>query len=292
MNAMRTMNFMADDYSHRSAAATSGRPRRRHGVVVMAALAGVAAAVSLGLWQLDRADQKKAMQRAIDERGRMAPLSTAALPPADQPPAPALEHRRAALAGRWDTAHTVYLDNRVMDGRTGFYVVTPLQLEGRRDAILVQRGWGPRNAAQREALPPVSTATGDVRIEGRLESAVSRAYALGRDAETGPIRQNVDLAAFQAETGLRLLPLVLLQTEPDRVDGAQAGQPPVPPADGLLRHWPPPAVDLHKHYGYAFQWFALAALILGLYVWFQVLAPYRAGRAARAHESPDDQRPV
>jgi surfeit locus 1 family protein len=261
--------------------------------VVIATIAGVAAALSLGAWQLDRADQKKTMQRAIDERGQEAPLATAALPGADQPPQQLLEHRRAVLTGEWDVAHTVYLDNRVMDGRTGFYVVTPLKLAGRHDAILVQRGWGPRNAAQREALPPVFTPTGEVRIEGRLAASVSKAYALGRDAETGPIRQNVDLAALQAETGLRLLPLVLRQTEPELAAptvGAPATVPATAAADGLHRHWPPPAVDVHKHYGYAFQWFALAALILGLYVWFQVLAPYRAGRAARATKVSDEQR--
>ncbi len=261
--------------------------------MVIATLAGVAAALALGFWQLDRADQKKAMQRAIDERAREAPLATAALPSAAEPPAPGLEHRRADLAGRWDVAHTVYLDNRVMDGHTGFYVVTPLKLAGRDEAILVQRGWAPRNAARREALPPVVTPTGDVRIAGRLALSASRAYALGQDAQGGPIRQNVDLAAFQAETGLRLLPLVLLQTEPDAATGAAPGAGGVngaDGADGLRRHWPPPAVDVHKHYGYAFQWFALAALILGLYVWFQVLAPHRAGRAARADESADEQR--
>lgn len=258
--------------------------------MVIATIAGMAAALSLGAWQLDRADQKKTMQRAIDERGQAAPLATAALPRADQAPPPTLEHRRATLTGQWDAAHTVYLDNRVMNGHTGFYVVTPLKLAGRGDAILVQRGWGPRNAAQREALPPVSTPTGEVRIEGRLAASVSKAYALGRDAETGPIRQNVDLAALQAETGLRLLPLVLLQTEPDRVAPSDRAAPATEAADGLQRHWPPPAVDVHKHYGYAFQWFALAALILGLYVWFQVLAPYRAGRAARATKVSDEQR--
>lgn len=261
--------------------------------MVIATIAGVAAGLSLGAWQLDRADQKKTMQRAIDERGQEAPLVTAALPGADRPPQQSLEHRRAVLVGEWDAAHTVYLDNRVMDGHTGFYVVTPLKLAGRHDAILVQRGWGPRNAAQREALPPVVTPTGEVRIEGRLAASVSKAYALGRDAETGPIRQNVDLAALQAETGLRLLPQVLLQTEPDR-GASPAGAASAPEAaDGLHRHWPPPAVDVHKHYGYAFQWFALAALILGLYVWFQVLAPYRAGRAvraARATKVSDEQR--
>lgn len=265
--------------------------------MVIATVLGTAAALALGVWQLDRADQKKAMQRAIDERGQLAPITTPALPGADRPADADLVHRRATLTGQWDVAHTVYLDNRVMTGHTGFYVVTPLKLAGRADAILVQRGWAPRNARQREALPAVLTPTGDVRIEGRLAASVSQAYALGRDAPAGTIRQNVDLAAFQAETGLRLLPLVLLQTEPDRAgDDASTGAP--PPAagaagaespDGLLRHWPPPAVDVHKHYGYAFQWFALAALILGLYVWFQVLAPYRAGRAARTPEISDER---
>ena len=63
--------------------------------MVIATLAGVAAALALGVWQLDRADQKKAMQRAIDERGQQAPLATAALPSAAEPPTPGLEHRRA-----------------------------------------------------------------------------------------------------------------------------------------------------------------------------------------------------
>lgn len=43
--------------------------------------------------------------------------------------------------------------------------------------------------------------------------------------------------------------------------------------DGLQRDWPQPAADVHKHYGYAFQWFALSALTLILYVWFQIIRP-------------------
>ena len=43
--------------------------------------------------------------------------------------------------------------------------------------------------------------------------------------------------------------------------------------DGLLRQWPAVAIDVGKHHGYAFQWFALCALITGLYVWFQLLRP-------------------
>ena len=49
-------------------------------------------------------------------------------------------------------------------------------------------------------------------------------------------------------------------------------------ADGLLRQWPEPASDVHKHYGYAFQWFGLSALVIVLYVWFQIIRPRRRAR--------------
>ncbi|UXH77673.1 SURF1 family protein [Roseateles amylovorans] len=257
---------------------------RRRWPVLVASVIGVAVTVSLGVWQLDRAAQKRAMQQDIDQRAELPPLSTAELPAADRSLPQALVHRVARLEGRWDAAHTVYLDNRPMDGRVGFFVLTPLKLKGRDDAVLVQRGWVPRHAAQREALPPIVTAPGDVRIEGRLALSPSRAYELGQGVGSGPIRQNVDLSAFQGESGLRLLPLVLLQTEPAHEPGAAAR---AAMSDGLLRHWPPPTVDLHKHYGYAFQWFALAALILGLYVWFQVLAPLRRDRRRRDARDAD-----
>lgn len=237
----------------------------RRWLVLLAALAGLALTASLGAWQLDRARQKMALQLALEQRALLAPVGNAELPLSGASAPEDLLHRRARVQGEWEAARTVYLDNRPMDGRVGFFVLTPLKLAGRNDAILVQRGWVPRNAANREALAPLDTPRGPQLLLGRLAASPSRAYELGQSAGTGPIRQNVDLAAFQAETGLRLLPLVLLETSGTAT----------PAGDGLLRHWPPPAVDVHKHYGYAFQWFALAALILGLYVWFQVFAPRR-----------------
>jgi surfeit locus 1 family protein len=51
-----------------------------------------------------------------------------------------------------------------------------------------------------------------------------------------------------------------------------------PPGDGLLRQWLAPAVDVSKHHGYAFQWFALCALIVGLTAWFQIIRPQRLAR--------------
>jgi surfeit locus 1 family protein len=87
---------------------------------------------------------------------------------------------------------------------------------------------------------------------------------------SGPIRQNLELGDFARETGLALLPFTVLQEE-----AAESA------ADGLQRGWPQPAANVHKHYGYAFQWFALCALVIGLYVWFQFLKPRRS-RASRS----------
>ena len=234
-------------------------------VVLLAALAGVALAARLGLWQLSRAAEKEAQQAALESRGQEPPLASASL--AHSPDeAAAQQHRRITLQGRWIGARTVFLDNRAMDGRAGFIVVTPLALAD-GDAVLVQRGWAPRDAAERTRVPAVASPEGVVTVEGRVAAPPSRLYELGAEGQ-GAIRQNLDLDAFARETGLRLRPLSVQQA-----DGAAAD------ADALLRHWPAPAFDVHKHYGYAFQWFALAALITGLYVWFQLVRPRLKRRA-------------
>lgn len=222
--------------------------------VLIAALLAAALTARLGVWQLDRAQQKLDLQAAIDAEAARAPLSNAGLTGAAS-----LLHRRVVLRGTWVAERTVWLDNRPMDGRAGFYVVTPLRLTGREEAVLVQRGWVPRDPVKRDLLAPVPTPAGEVEVVGRLAASPSRLYELG-EGERGPIRQNLESAAFAVESGLALLPLTVVQTA-----GADD--------DGLLRHWPAPDLGLHKHYGYAFQWFALCALILALYVWFQHLRP-------------------
>jgi surfeit locus 1 family protein len=226
----------------------------RRWLVLLAALLGAALTARLGVWQLDRAAQKIALQAAIEAEAGKPALTQAEVGGEGQ------LHRRVALRGTWVAERTIWLDNRPMDGSTGFFVVTPLRLAGRDDVILVQRGWAPRNQLDRQQLPPLFTSSGEVAVEGRLAASPSRLYALG-EGSAGTIRQNLDPAAFAVESGLKLLPLTVVQTAADTPD------------DTLLRHWPAPDLGLQKHYGYAFQWFALCALIVGLYVWFQLIRP-------------------
>ncbi|MEY2892299.1 MAG: hypothetical protein RJA98_2207 [Pseudomonadota bacterium] len=237
----------------------SWRPHRAL-VVLLATVVGVLITARLGLWQLDRAAQKIALQTALQQRSALPALGNVQLAAA----LPALEsqfHRSVQLRGTWMPERTVFLDNRPMAGRVGFDVVTPLQLMGRGDAVLVQRGWVPRDLLDRTKLPTVPTPLGEVEVVGRLAPAPSRLYEFVHGG-TGLIRQNLDPGDFAREIGVALRPVAVLQT-----------QPPASGDDGLLRQWAAPAVDVQKHHGYAFQWFALCALMSGLYVWFQVIRP-------------------
>src|SRR5688500_659374 len=194
MKAMTIRTFMRVDY--------------RAWVVLLGTLAGVALTARLGLWQLDRAAQKVSLHESIERRGRQPELNPAELAATAQDAA-AQHHRRIRLQGQWMAAHTVFLDNRQMNGHPRFFVVTPLWLPDRP-------GTGP--------------------VVGRVAPLPPRLYQMPGE-DRGAIRQNLQLGAFEKEVGARLAPVSVLQdTAPDR-------------DDGLSRQWPRPAVDVHKHYG-------------------------------------------
>nr|WP_228121982.1 SURF1 family protein [Variovorax paradoxus] len=258
----------------------------------MAAVLALGATVSLGRWQLSRAAQKEALQARIDAQKQKAPLSQAEFLALGE--AVGELHRPVQLRGLWLTAQTVYLDNRQMHGTPGFYVLTPFALEGSEQTVMVQRGWVQRNFVDRTQLGVVETPPGIVELTALIEPPPSHLFELGAKAApapvasapapapaaqatsgptapapgiqgSSPIRQNLDLEAFRAETQLPLRTDVSLQ---------QSG----PASEGLQRDWPAPALGLERHYGYAFQWFGLSALVVILYVWFQFISPFRRAR--------------
>ena len=253
-------------------------------LISVAALLAVALTSSLGFWQLGRAAQKQAIFDAIARQQALAPwhnADAAAQIPLIEKPLTAeqqnLLHRPAQLQGSWIAGQTLFLDNRQMQGKVGFYVLTPFRLAAPHEntVLIVQRGWVPRNFMDRTALPEVRTPQGLIRITGRLEQPPSKLMELeggaDPDGQKSRIRQNADIAQWAQQSGLPLLGLSLVQT-----DGAADG-------DGLLRDWPQINAGVQKHYGYAFQWFGLSILVVLLYVWFQLVRrfylPHRAADA-------------
>ena len=230
-------------------------------LVTLAALLGMAVTVSLGMWQLGRGAEKTALQAAKEQRLAMTELDGRGLQAITSGAEhDALMYRAMALKGLWLKEHTVFLENRQMNGHAGFFVMTPMRLDGSGHVVLVQRGWAPRAFNDRTALPRIETPEGLVEVKGTLAPWPSRLYDFG-GVEQGAIRQNLDLNAYQSQTGLRFQNLSLIQT------GSAS--------EGLLREWPKVSSGVEKHHGYAFQWFGLSALIALLYVWFQIVQARR-----------------
>jgi surfeit locus 1 family protein len=222
-------------------------------IAVLAGVAGVVLTTSLGNWQTRRGDEKAARQAqwtaAIGHEPN--PVSNAD----DVARVAARIPQRVLATGSFVREATVYIDNRMVDGVAGYQVVTPLAIADGAPWILVNRGWAPRNMADRTALPAAPVGSGPLRIEGVAVDHVPRVLELGeRGGPLGGIWQNLDFDAFEQASGHRVAHFVVQQTTDT--------------GDGLRRIWPRPDAGVDKHRGYAFQWYSLTVLIAALTVYF------------------------
>lgn len=235
--------------------AEAAAPRRARWVPTIAALLIVALTLSLGMWQLRRADEKRALRARV-----LQAAATAAMPvPVAPVEAARLDGLRVSVRGRFLPERTVLIDNRTYKGVAGFHVATPVRIEGSQLHLLVLRGWVARDPRERQRMPEVTTPAGVVELEGLAEASIGQALELRKAPAPGPderIWQNLALDRYARWSGLSLQPVLLRQADLPRID------------DGLVRDWPEARVDVDKHLGYAAQWFALAAATFGLWAWF------------------------
>ena len=215
----------------------------------LATIVGVAVAVALGNWQLNRGAEKRALQARFEAQAAQPPIHVGAR----ELDATDVDMRRVEARGVFDPRHAVFLDNRIHRGVPGYHVVMPLKLEGGERYLLVNRGWVPRTAF-REA-PQVRTSPGMVEVTGVATIPGLRAVELSQAVIEGQIWQNLTIERYRKAMPLAIQPFVLRQ------DSALD--------DGLVRAWQAPDFGIEKHYGYAFQWFALAATLIAFYAYTQ-----------------------
>lgn len=257
---------MADTPVHiqRTPARNRGNRRSLVAAVLLAVLGTVF--VSLGNWQLNRADERRQIARLIETGRQAAPVQVSANidPTALQP------WQSIQASGNWLPDYSVLLDNRNLDGKPGFWLATPLSLS-EDTAILVLRGWVARPIGDYNPFPVVTQSQDVVSLSGEVALRVPQLYQLadestvefavapsaaiadGRSAlnlSKLPQRQNISTTEMSEVTGITFLPVVLMQTSP--ADGAQ-----------LQRQWPTPSVDSDTNTGYAMQWFSFAAIAFG-----------------------------
>jgi len=230
-------------------------------VALAAAVASIMLTASLGNWQLRRADEKLALQTQWDSAMQAAPL------PVDGAGIAAVSRnlpQRVRVHGRYLFEHEVWLDNRQMDGQAGLMLIAPLRLADGA-VVLVNRGFARRNPGDRARLPEVARPSDEVTVEGLAVAHASRVLQIGENAPATQGRpavwQNLDFDAFERASGLAVARWVVQQT---------GG-----PDDGLLRNWPRLSAGVDMHRGYALQWYALAALIAALALFFGARALWR-----------------
>ena len=206
------------------------------------------------------------LQAQIDAQSRQSPLTP--LEALAQPERWLEIHRPVALQGQWLAEQTVYLDNRSHHGQAGFWVMTPLRWAPGQ-VVWVQRGWVQRDLRDARKAPSILTPGGDVQLIGRIAPPLSHMVELStvQTSEPAPqqprLQANLDMAQMKSLVNDNVN-AVVIQTGED--------------SDGLRRDWPVVAQSAYKNKGYAFQWFALSALIAGLYLWFQWIQPLRHAR--------------
>lgn len=206
--------------------------------------------VALGIWQMGRAEQKQALLDLYQGRADAAPVVL----DGGQADLAALRFRRAMVTGRFDDANQILLDNRIHRGRAGYEVITPLRIAGSGIGVLVNRGWVPLGAS-RAQLPEAPAPAGRVTLHGVLAAPPAQGLDVGRRVAPDaawPALLSIDTVWLEQRLGYRLLPYVVL------LDPQESG--------GFVREWKLFDFGPERHWGYAFQWFALAAALVIIYI--------------------------
>jgi surfeit locus 1 family protein len=237
---------------------------RRWWWTTLLALAAMVVLVRLGLWQLDRLEQRRAHNTQIRQQLALPPLPLTG----DALPADAIEwkNRQAMARGEFDLSRQIALTHQHWMNTPGFHLVTPLVIEDqaqsgdyRPKAVLVDRGWLP-TAAQDVANWSQYDVVGPVEVTGYIQLSQALQDSNRTSAVTSELQREwyrVDVAAIQAQMPYELLPVYLQQAP------LSNGNTDLPFRSEL-------DADLSEgnHLSYAIQWFIFAAIFGIGYVYY------------------------
>ncbi|MGH8670879.1 MAG: SURF1 family protein [Burkholderiales bacterium] len=213
----------------------------------LATLVMVVVTYNLGDWQIRRAAEKSTLQRHYDA---LAAEPYSALPIQVTNPE-RYRFRKVQVRGVFLSEHSIYLDNRIYQSRVGYQVVTPLRRVDSTDHVLIDRGWVAA-PARRGELPAVRTPAGVVTIRGIATLPDSKVFELKVEKRPGKLWQNLSLERYRERVPFALQPWVVVQQNDT--------------GDALIRNWERPDRGVDRHLGYAFQWYALTATLIVIYL--------------------------
>lgn len=212
---------------------------------------------SLGFWQLGRSEQKA---QWLEQQQAAMLAESIDLNQNENLDIDALRYHKASVTGHYDNEHQFLLDNQIVDGKNGYFVMTPFFIDGQNRAILVNRGWLPLGQ-DRNNLPNVDLHVSAIQISGRINQFPGVGFKLkGAEipADGWPsVLQVIDSRVLSVKLNYPLADY-LLELEPSL-------------ADGYKREWKiATPIPPEKHVAYAVQWFGLALTLTVLFIWISI----------------------
>lgn len=205
----------------------------------------------LGIWQLDRLQQRRASNALLIAAMDAQPFELTSAPlPSDLT---SLKNHFVTVNGRYDFANQVLVLLQTWNGSTGANLLTPMVLDDGQTAVLVNRGWIPDaelgNLSQFDT-PDTTSVKGYIALSETL-SRQTTAPKLGLEW------YRVDITGLQKQMPYRLLPVYVIQSSP-------------PEANTELPYHYEREIDLSEgpHMSYAMQWFAFMTMLGVGYVFF------------------------
>ncbi len=202
--------------------------------------------VSLGTWQLQRADEKEALLADWEEQQ--------SLPPVPFNSEAKKQLRRVTVRGEYLPEKYWLKENQMLNGSLGYHVIMPFRVEETETVLAVDRGWV-EGSPLRDFVPKIDTPEGIVEISGTLITPSDSKLIREADvrAKTWPHKiLEEDLPVLGNQINQKLYPELL------RIDPESRG--------ALTVYWRPINISSAKHTGYAVQWYAMAIALFILYV--------------------------
>lgn len=210
----------------------------------------VALFARLGIWQLDRAEEKQGILAAYEQKISlpMIELNTTNLEAMES-------YQHVSVHGRADGERQILLDNKIHKGKAGFQVLLPVKITGSEKWMLVNRGWVPLGMS-RSDLPDISIDKSIQDFTGVIKLPLGDEFKIGDgNVWTGDWPQMIqwlDVKEAAIHLDYDLVPYILLQSEEDK--------------GGYVRDWKMIASSPEKSISYAVQWFSFAIILCGLFL--------------------------
>ena len=220
-------------------------------ILTLLVFTGTALCIRLGIWQLDRLEQRRAFNAQFEAARALPALDLNQVQPED---IAKMEWRSVKVTGEYDFTNQVAVRNQYYDNQYGYHLLTPLLFN--ETAVLVDRGWISAEGNSASSDWRKYDVRGTVNISGQIRLGQQKpniggvADSLPDDGETLEAWNNADVARIAAQIPYPILP-VYIQPEADANDT----EPPIPFQ---------PEIELNEgpHFGYALQWFTFAAILL------------------------------